>query len=179
MPEVYNHQRVAFADLARAGSQQAQIAGSTDGIHADGWATMSAAGVLDADGDGLPDAWENWYFAGTNATYDGHGDADGMSNGGEFTAGTDPTNTASVFAIDIVPGDEGPVVQFTARSASGAGYEDLERYYDLEYRSNLVSGSWLPVAGCTNILGQDHTVTHTNTHTSATFYRARAELRDL
>jgi len=169
----------ADANLGRVGAESAQIAGSTDGTHLDGWATMSAAGVLDADGDGLPDAWENWYFEGTNATYDGHGDADDMSNGDEYTAGTDPTNTASVFAIDIVPGDEGPVVQFTARSASGAGYEDLERYYDLEYRSNLVSGSWLPVAGCTNILGQDHTVTHTNTHTSATLYRARAELRDL
>ena len=135
-------------------------------------------GALDADGDGLPDEWEIWYFGTTYATYDGHDDADGMSNGGEFTAGTDPTNTASVFAIDIAPGDVGPVVQFTALAASGPGYEDRERYYDLEYSSNLVSGSWLPVAGCTNILGQDHIVTYTNGHRRSAVYRARAELRD-
>jgi len=145
-------------------------------------AEVRAAGevsvVFDADGDGLPDAWENRYFGGTSATYAGHGDADGMSNGGEYTAGTDPTNTTSVFSIEILPGDGAPVVRFTALAASGPGYEGFERYYELEYASNLVSGYWFAVAGRTNILGQDQIVTYTNAQTRTTSYRARAELRD-
>lgn len=50
----------------------------------------------DADGDGLPDAWEVSHF-GSAATWDGNDDpdGDGATNAEEFAAGTDPSDPAS------------------------------------------------------------------------------------
>ena len=48
-------------------------------------------GVTDADGDGLPDSWENANFGDLSQTPGGDFDGDGLTNGEEFTAGTDPT----------------------------------------------------------------------------------------
>ena len=85
----------------------------------------------DADGDGLPDAWEAQYAAGKNghaglnpATNDAKGDndGDGRSNWEEYVAGTDPLDENSVFsvvAIDVT----GRVVSVTAGpGASGRKY---------------------------------------------------------
>lgn len=56
-------------------------------------------GLVDTDGDGMPDDWEQQYFglaASTNG-YNGDADGDGFSNGREFLAGTSPTDAQSVF----------------------------------------------------------------------------------
>jgi hypothetical protein len=56
-------------------------------------------GLVDTDGDGMPDDWEQQYFglaASTNG-YNGDFDGDGLSNGREFVAGTSPTDAQSVF----------------------------------------------------------------------------------
>ena len=45
----------------------------------------------DSDADGLPDDWETHWFGGTSETGDGDYDGDGIANGEEFRAGTDPT----------------------------------------------------------------------------------------
>jgi hypothetical protein len=50
----------------------------------------------DSDGDGLPDWWENLYFAG-NADPNADPDGDGMRNQGEYRAGTIPTDPNSLF----------------------------------------------------------------------------------
>src|SRR6185503_15204419 len=59
---------------------------------------VSLAGP-DTDGDGLDDDWEMAYFS--TLTRDGSGDfdGDGASDAQEFRAGTDPTNTGSVFRV--------------------------------------------------------------------------------
>ena len=59
------------------------------------------SGAADADHDGLPDAWENFYF-GANSAYNGASDPDhdGVSNHDEFRAGTDPTQATSNLRID-------------------------------------------------------------------------------
>jgi hypothetical protein len=45
----------------------------------------------DADGDGLPDAWENTHFGNiTSQNGSGDPDSDGLTNAEEFAAGTDP-----------------------------------------------------------------------------------------
>jgi hypothetical protein len=56
-------------------------------------------GMIDTDGDGLPDAWEQQYFGSAASTngYNGDFDGDGMSNGREYVAGTSPTDAHSVF----------------------------------------------------------------------------------
>ena len=55
----------------------------------------------DTDADGMPDVWEAQNFTnGLAATPAGDADADGASNWQEWMAGTQPTNAASVFALE-------------------------------------------------------------------------------
>jgi len=72
---------------------------------------------LDADGDGLPNGWEQAYgFDPLNAVdASADTDGDGMSNLQEYQAGTDPTNNASVFRIaEITPDDDDMLLTWTA-----------------------------------------------------------------
>ena len=64
---------------------------------------------LDADGDGLPNGWEQSHGLdplSTNGVNGASGDpdGDGFSNLQEFLAGTDPTNPASAFRITSIVG---------------------------------------------------------------------------
>ncbi len=57
----------------------------------------------DADSDSMPDDWEVAFFGGTNAVNGGANDdfdGDGFTNLEEFIAGINPTNGASVFAVE-------------------------------------------------------------------------------
>jgi len=56
--------------------------------------------IVDTDGDGLPDDWEIDNFGDLDEDAEGDFDSDGVSNGGEYEGGTDPT----------VPDTEAPVV---------------------------------------------------------------------
>jgi hypothetical protein len=63
--------------------------------------------MMDADGDGLPNGWEQRYVLNPFSPSGNDGaaadpDGDGMSNLQEFLAGTDPTNSASSFRITAV-----------------------------------------------------------------------------
>ncbi len=54
----------------------------------------------DVDADNMPDGWELWHFGSTTQSVgSADADLDGMINAYEFTAGTDPTNPASVFSL--------------------------------------------------------------------------------
>ena len=55
--------------------------------------------LVDADGDGLADAWEQQYFGGLNANPGDDPDGDGMNNLREFRAGTNPTDAQSLLEI--------------------------------------------------------------------------------
>ncbi len=58
---------------------------------------------VDPDGDGIPDAWETQYFGGpTNCVASADSDGDGAANLGEYLAGTDPTDPASVLFVSAV-----------------------------------------------------------------------------
>jgi hypothetical protein len=63
----------------------------------------SPAANADSDGDGIPDSWELQYFGcATCSDPNADSDGDGMSNLMEYMAGTNPTNSASVFAITAI-----------------------------------------------------------------------------
>ncbi len=71
--------------------------------------TLGFGGKEDEDGDGLKDSWELAYSAvlGTlSANLDS--DGDGMTDGQEYQAGTDPTDLTSVMrTLDLTPGNDG------------------------------------------------------------------------
>lgn len=72
----------------------------------------------DSDGDGLPDDWEDRYGLSPSSTNGIHGasgdfDGDGVSNGDEFTADTNPADENSYLAITAVSNaTEGIYVQW-------------------------------------------------------------------
>lgn len=95
-------------------------------------------GAPDADGDGLPDAWE-WRHGLDAATPDGDQDADrdGMTNLEEYLAGTDPRDPRSRLTLEASPEPAGLRVRFRAEPG---------RAYVLE-RSDLGPlGPWSPVS---------------------------------
>jgi len=55
--------------------------------------------LIDVDGDGLADAWEQQYFGSLSANPGDDPDGDGMSNLREFRAGTNPTDAQSLFEV--------------------------------------------------------------------------------
>jgi hypothetical protein len=62
-----------------------------------------AALLIDTDGDGLGDSWEQTFFGSLAQYPTGDFDGDGVSNGTEFLDGTDPTDPASaVFRLTVL-----------------------------------------------------------------------------
>ncbi len=135
--------------------------------------------LYDRDGDGVPDAREDAHLGDTNAPPLADGDGDGMKNGDEYVAGTDPADSNSVFRIELTRTNGVPLVRFRAREATGVGYSGLKRYYSLEFTPDLVNADWQPAIGSTNILGADQTVLHAGITNRVMHYRARTWLDNL
>jgi hypothetical protein len=104
----------AFGGLLAAaidsGGGVASLGGGTDHSSIGGGfdTSASATGLIeilypeipagsDADGNGLPDAWETQHFGATGASSSADLDGDGPSHLMEYLAGTDPSSAASVF----------------------------------------------------------------------------------
>ena len=104
----------------------------------------------DADGDGLPDAWEEWVLRCAGKAYDAaaiaaldpkaDADGDGMSNWAAFLAGTDPFLETEMFAItafEPVAGTDRVKIRFTTRSS---------RKYHIVFSETLGEDAvWAPV----------------------------------
>ncbi len=92
--------------------------------------------LADSDADGLPDLWEAAMGFPTNNASDGMADTDGdgMANGQEFLAGTDPTNALSFLSISARFDTNGAALQFEAVS---------NKTYSIEYRDALSEGRWV------------------------------------
>ncbi len=96
----------------------------------------------DADGDGMPDAWEVLYFGGTNAVDGGASedwDKDCMDNLSEWMAGTNPTNSLSL--LRVLPGSTFSGTNLVLQWSSVSG-----RYYAIERGTNLMGGLSFNVA---------------------------------
>lgn len=90
------------------------------GVATSSWATLTVADA-DSVGDGITDGWRQRYFGGTGTTTNAQScvtcdpDGDRVTNYQEFLAGTDPTNSASVFRItEIWPDDADVFLTWTA-----------------------------------------------------------------
>ncbi|MBN1676688.1 MAG: fibronectin type III domain-containing protein [Kiritimatiellae bacterium] len=136
------------------------------------------AGSVDADDDEMDDGWENAWLGGTDVPNGGAADdldGDGVPNGEEFVAGTDPGDGSKFFAaaIRLVAGE--PVVSFVALAAAGTGYAGLARYYTLQEQAGMDATAWTDVSGKVRILGQGQTVSQPAASDRAC-YRVRAWL---
>lgn len=98
---------------------------------------FSVDSAVDADGDGVPDAWEQRFFGGIGAGALDDPDGDGISNRDEFLGGTDPLNAASATRIVRVQMEEGDVCLFFT-SVTGKAYR-------IECAEEMISGRWTPV----------------------------------
>ena len=109
-------------------------------------------------GPSSADLFSQWLGA-NGVSGDGTGDADhdGLPDVSEYIAGTNPKDASDVFKLTI---DKTPNVSFLARQAAGTGYAGLDRYYALEYRTNMTTGAWQGVSNYTNILGNNAVISY-------------------
>ncbi len=127
---------------------------------------------LDADGDGLPNGWEQSHGLdplSTNGVDGANGDpdGDGFSNLQEYLAGTDPTNPASAFRITSVV-STGNNVLITWMTGIG---ETNALQYSPGYNTNAFADLFI----VTNTLGgtTNYTDIGGGTNTPSRFYRVR------
>jgi hypothetical protein len=99
------------------------------------WDTGAAFTIsADADGDGVPDAWEVRNFGSvTSVTAASDADNDGFSDLREYWAGTDPKNPGSRLEMTSISNAAGNVVRVGWTSVSN-------RCYLLERSTNLTAG---------------------------------------
>jgi hypothetical protein len=105
-------------------------------------------------------------------------DADGIPNQDEYVYGTQAqTREPPPLTLTLSGDGSGLSLGFTARQASGAGYAGKTRHYSLETRTDLDPGSWTPIAGFADIIGNNQPVIHmTPTSSPRAFYTLRVWL---
>lgn len=84
----------------------------------------------DADGDGLPDEWEEEYLGSTGSAPEDDDDEDGLDNYGEWIGGFDPGDSNSVFSAGGEPAAEPGAYVLQWPSAA-------DRYYSIYRATNL------------------------------------------
>jgi hypothetical protein len=141
--------------------------------------TIDAHFTADLASHDTPVWWLVQHGLGTNeADVIADGDGDWLPTWEEYVAGTDPTQSTSRFHIVITDASANVLVSYSTIGADGAGYEDVDRYYDLQDSSDPLSGGWQPVPGYTNLVGDGSTVTHTNDLSNPSrFYRVKTWLQ--
>ena len=102
-------------------------------------------------------AWTN----NLNAAATNDQDGDGLQTWEEYIAGTNPTNPASVFGLQIVWTNNAWQVSVPTIEP-GAQYDGLKRYYSLESCADLLSGTWTPLPGLTDIRASGSVLICTN-----------------
>ena len=123
--------------------------------------------MTDANGNGMPDSWEQTYFGSASSTNTAFTDTDhdGATDLAEFLAGTNPTNAVSVLQFFT------PAVQNT-----GAVRFDWPTVPGRSYRMRSSDSSltnWIPVADWTRANGSILSFT-TNVTSGTRFYKVEA-----
>ena len=118
-------------------------------------------------GSGVPEVWLNRLNPLWTDSFEAHAqadsDGDGLSNEGEYLAGTDATNALSVFRVELGLSNGLSVVSLTTVPYHGEddGLSGLRRYA-LEQADSLAPVAWSGVPGLTNVAGEGQTVVYTN-----------------
>lgn len=123
-------------------------------------------GFIDANHNGISDAWEKYYFGSvsTNRTQTTDTDGSGMSDYGKFIAGLNPTNPASKFIIFSVTIQSNRFAQLQWSAVPG-------RLYQPEGSSNLIN--WTPLTDWLQASGSPMSCAGTNLSFSPHFFRVQ------
>lgn len=126
----------------------------------------SALAMVDSDGDGLPDFWEEQYFGGaTNGVASADGDGDGDSNLQEYNGQSDPTAGQSYVRVEGLQRPMNWELSFEG---------ELGREYRVETASAPWAEPWSEVAGPFSGIGTLMSVSFTN-DTQDSWFRIRAQ----
>lgn len=135
-------------------------------------------------GSGVPELWLNQINPAWTDNFSEHEqadtDGDGVPNGDEYVAGTDATQSQSVFRLELDMGGGLSVVSFPTVPYDGSAYglSGIRRYGLVQADDLLAPGSWVGVAGLTNVVGEGQTISYTNQLEAADrrFFRGRVWL---
>jgi hypothetical protein len=106
---------------------------------------------LDSDRDGLPDDWEQFYFASLGAGATNSSDGDGMNNLAKYIAGVDPTKPATDLQIlSVSDSTNGVEIHFTFapdRQYKILWSDDLKNWQTVANPSLIYTSDWLSKTG--------------------------------
>jgi hypothetical protein len=106
---------IVWTNPGAAGSYALGVGGHLEFTTGSYALAVTPLNIADADGDGLPDAWETLHFGGLQEGAAGDRDGDALPNLSEFLAMTDPTNRNSHLAVSRIGASaDGIHVQWTA-----------------------------------------------------------------
>jgi hypothetical protein len=117
-------------------------------------------GIVDSDGDGMPDDWERTYGLNPQDPTDANGDkdGDGVSNLAEFMAGTNPVDPSSRLTIRV---------QATTINTVSLVFEAVgDKSYTVQFRDEFSTGSWQKLkdvsaaAGATSVVDTSPSTAH-------------------
>jgi len=148
---------VAFYQTPVGQSGTLKTAGSTLTFNAN-------YGFIDANHNGISDAWEKYYFGAvtTNRTQLTDSDGDGMTDYAEFIAGTDPTNAASKLTFLGAAMQNSSSFKFQWSAVPG-------RTYQVQTSTNLTD--WVPASGWLQATGSPMSFATTNLGSGPLMYR--------
>lgn len=133
----------------------------------------------DANANGLPDGWENYYLGGTNGSPTTDSDGDGVPDGVEFVMGSHPKSNNDYFASFVLASNNTADVWIPLAPPTGHGDTGYDRFYALESCTDLRSNAWHTVPGYTRVSATNLLMHYAPASTNIpTFYRARVWLEN-